>query len=168
MLKKYYFLFLVFLIIFSFSNPGQPGKPAIIKAEALVNRYTNTSDTTYIINFWATWCDPCVKELPDFEKINEVYKNKKVKVILVSIDFLTDYDSKLLPFVEKKNMKSEIMLLNESKPNEFINKINPKWQGSIPSTMIINNEQKYNEFFEKPLTYEFLETKMKALVRDSL
>jgi thiol-disulfide isomerase/thioredoxin len=128
-----------------------------------VKRYSNNSDTTYIINFWATWCDPCVKELPDFEKLNDNYKNKKVKVILVSIDFLADYNSRLIPFIEKKIMKSEIMLLNESKPNEFINKINPKWQGSIPSTMIINNKQNYSEFFEKPLDYDFLESKVKAL-----
>lgn len=163
MLKRSSFLLLLFPMMLSFSD-----KPAIVKADDLLKRYTNNSDTTYVVNFWATWCDPCVKELPDFEKLNEVYKNKKVKVILVSIDFLNDYDSRLIPFVEKKKMKSEIMLLNESKPEIFINKINPRWQGSIPSTMIINNQQKYSDFFEKPLTYEFLEMKMKALVRDSL
>jgi thiol-disulfide isomerase/thioredoxin len=160
MLKRNYFFMVLFPMAFSLSGPP---KPAVVKAEDLVRRYTNSNDTTYVINFWATWCDPCVKELPDFEKLNENYKNKKVKVILVSIDFLADYDSRLIPFLKKKEMKSEIMLLNETKPNDFINKINPKWQGSIPSTMIINNEQKYSQFFESPLTYEFLETKMKAL-----
>lgn len=138
-------------------------KPAVVKADELVKRYTNTSDTIYVINFWATWCAPCVKELPYFEQLNANYKNKKVKVILVSLDFLSDYDSKLIRFVKRKKIQSEVMLLNESKPNEFINKINPKWNGSIPATMIINNSMKYNVFFEQEVSYEFLEGKVKAL-----
>ena len=163
MLKTGFFIALFLPMMVSFSD-----KPAIVKAEDLVKRYTNNSDTTYVINFWATWCDPCVKELPDFERLNNNYKNRKVKVILVSIDFMTDYETRVVPFVEKKQLKSEVMMLNESKPNDFINKINPRWQGSIPSTMIINNAQKYSDFFEKPVTYEFLEIKVKALLTDSL
>lgn len=128
-----------------------------------MKRIANGNDTTYVINFWATWCGPCVQELPDFEKLNENYKNKKVKVILVSMDFLADYDSKLLPFLKKKNIKTEVMLLNETKADVFINKINPKWWGSIPATMIVNNAKKQNEFFEESLAYEFLDKKLKTL-----
>lgn len=138
-------------------------KPQIVKAEELVKRFTNKSDTTYVINFWATWCAPCVKELPYFEKLNLNYKDKKVKVILVSLDFLADYDSKFTRFIDRKKILSEVMLLNETKPNEFIDKINPKWNGSIPATMIVNNAMKYNAFFEQEITYEFLEGKVKAL-----
>ncbi len=162
-----YILALLFSVAFLYP-PDKSCKPAIVKAEGLVKRYTNSSDTTYLINFWATWCEPCVKELPDFEKINKAYKNKKVKVILVSLDFIKDYDSKLVRFIKKKDIQSEVMLLNETKPNEFINKIDLRWEGSIPATMIVNNEQNYSAFFERPLTYEFLEMKIKALVRDSL
>ena len=158
MLKKNYLLLFIFPLML-----GSSDKPGVIKADDLMKRYTNESDTTYVVNFWATWCEPCVKELPDFERINEVYGKQKVKVILVSIDFLSDFDSRLVPFIEKRQMKSLIFQLGESKPDVFINKINPKWQGSIPSTMIINNAKKYSEFFEKPMTYEFLETKIKAL-----
>jgi len=138
-------------------------QPAIVKAEDLVRRYTNNSDTTYVINFWATWCGPCVKELPYFEKLNIDYKDKKVKVILVSLDFVADYDSKLVRFMKRKKIELEVMLLNETKPNEFIDKINSKWNGSIPATMIINNAMKYKAFFEQEVSYEFLEGKVKAL-----
>lgn len=147
----------------SFCHPPDSG-PAIVRSDELVKRYTNKSDTTYVINFWATWCGPCVKELPYFEKLNEVYAGKKVKVILVSLDFVADYDSKLVRFVKRKKIRSEVLLLNESKPNEFIDKIDPRWQGSIPATLIVNNTMNYKAFFEQELTYEFLENKVKALM----
>jgi|CXWL01.1.fsa_nt_gi thiol-disulfide isomerase/thioredoxin len=140
------------------------GNQAVLKAEELVKRYTNTSDTTYVINFWATWCGPCVNELPYFEELNKNYLNQKVKVILVSLDFVSDYDSKLVRFVKRKKIQSEVLLLNETKPNEFIDKINPQWNGSIPATMIINNAMKYKAFFEQEVGYEFLEGKIKALL----
>ena len=154
-------LFILTCLFFSYP-PGN--KPVVLKAEDLVKRYTNKSDTTYVVNFWATWCAPCVKELPYFEKLNQFYLNKKVKVILVSIDFVADYDSKLVRFVKRKDIKSEVVLLNETKPNEFIDKINPQWQGSVPATMIVNNAMNYKAFFEQEVTYEFLEGKVKAVL----
>jgi thiol-disulfide isomerase/thioredoxin len=60
-------------------------------------------DKMYVINFWATWCAPCIKELPYFEKINKAYHNQNVEVILVSLDFPHLYDSKLKPFIKEKN-----------------------------------------------------------------
>lgn len=140
-------------------------KPPLIKSDDLVKRFTNSSDTTYVINFWATWCAPCVKELPEFEKLNTNYKNKKVKVILVSMDFIADYEKKLVPFVKKKKLQSEVIVLNETKPNEFIDKISTKWNGSIPATMIVNNAKKYSGFFEQELTYGFLQEKIIPLLR---
>src|SRR5471030_2436347 len=97
MLKRNYLLAIIFPMIISISE-----KPAVIKADDLMKRIANKSDTTYVINFWATWCAPCVKELPAFEKLNENYKDKKVKVLLVSMDFKQDYEKKLIPFVRKK------------------------------------------------------------------
>lgn len=160
---KSYLKYLVAVLFggLSFSSLAQV---PLIKADSLMKRFANKNDTTYVINFWATWCGPCVKELPHFEKLNEVYKNKKVKVILVSLDFISDHQKRLVPFVKRKKLKSEVLLLNETKPNEFIDKISPKWSGSIPATMIINNSQNYREFFEKETTYEFLEMKVKALM----
>jgi thiol-disulfide isomerase/thioredoxin len=157
-MKRRTFLLCLIPFLFSFT-----GKPRMIKADDLMKRVTATNDTTYVVNFWATWCAPCIKELPDFEKVNTNYAGKKVKVILVSMDFPEDYDTKLIPFIKKKNVLSEVVMLNETKPDIFINKINPKWQGSIPATMIINKSKDYSAFFEESLTYDFLEKKLKEL-----
>ncbi len=151
------FLF-VSTIIFGYSQ-----NVAIIKITDLEKRIKNNSDTTYIINFWATWCAPCVKELPDFDSINTVYKNKKIKVILVSMDFKEDLKTKLLPFIKTKKLKSEVLLLDELNGNYFIPKVSEQWSGAIPATLIINNQKQINHFFEKKVTYEFLKSEIESI-----
>ena len=99
------FLSLLFSgILFSASSQSIPE----IKADELLNRINNGGDTTFVINFWATWCAPCVKELPLFEEINTNYSNQNVKVLLVSVDFKKDIQNKLKTFIDKKHLKSEM------------------------------------------------------------
>ncbi|MES2139903.1 MAG: TlpA disulfide reductase family protein [Bacteroidota bacterium] len=133
---------------------------SVIKITDLEKRIRNNSDTTYIVNFWATWCVPCVKELPDFDSINTTYINKKVKVILVSLDFKEDLKIKLMPFMLAKKIRSEVVLLDELNANYFIPKVSDEWTGAIPATLVINNQKKLNHFFEKKLNYEFLKTEI--------
>ncbi|MDP1746530.1 MAG: TlpA disulfide reductase family protein [Bacteroidota bacterium] len=133
---------------------------SVIKITDLEKRIRTNSDTIYIVNFWATWCVPCVKELPDFDSINTAYINKKVKVLLVSLDFKEDLKIKLLPFISTKKIRSEVVLLDELNANYFIPKISDEWSGAIPATLIINNQRKLNRFFEKRLNYEFLKTEI--------
>jgi len=93
----------------------------------------------YVINFWATWCGPCVKELPYFEKLNA--ENKNVKVILVSIDSRKDLDKKLLPFIERKKLKSEVIMMSDNAYNDWLPKVDQSWSGSIPATLIIKGKK---------------------------
>ena len=112
-------------------------------------------NTVYIINFWATWCAPCVKELPFFEKINTEYRNKNVEVILVSLDFPHLYESKLKPFIVEHDIKSKVIALDDVDMNTWIPIVNPDWSGSIPATLIYKNDK--SKFFEQSFTYETLE-----------
>ena len=136
-------------------------KVSVYKIDKLLKRIHNKSDTVYVVNFWATWCKPCVAELPEFEKLNETYKDKKVKVILVSIDFKEDKTKKLFPFLQKHNYTSEVILLDEVNGNDFINKVSKEWTGAIPATLIVSDSKSVNKFFEKKVTYEFLEEQVK-------
>jgi thiol-disulfide isomerase/thioredoxin len=122
-------------------------------ADKLMARASN-KDTTYIINFWATWCGPCVAELPQFTKLQEHYAKDKVKVILVSLDFPDAYPAKLTAYVAKKKLQPEVVWFSESNANEFIPKIDNSWTGSLPGTMIVNKRQDYKLFLEKPITAE--------------
>lgn len=100
------------------------------------------NDTTYVINFWATWCKPCVKELPYFENLNNKYVGQKIKVILISLDFKNQIESKLKPFIEKGNYKSKIVLLLDNKYNTWIEKVDSNWSGSIPATLLIKGNNR--------------------------
>jgi thiol-disulfide isomerase/thioredoxin len=113
-----------------------------------------TNDTVYIINFWATWCKPCIKELPDFERINSEYRDKKVKVYLVSLDFPEKHEELLIPYLKKNKIKSEVIHMNDADANSWIDKISPFWSGAIPATLIYKGSSK--EFYEKTLNYDEL------------
>ncbi len=108
-------------------------------ADAL-NARTANKDTIYVVNFWATWCIPCVKELPAFNIINSLYKNQPVKVILVSFDFKEQYPAKLSAWVTKKKLQPEVVWFNETNPTVYIPKVAPQWEGGLPATILINNK----------------------------
>jgi thiol-disulfide isomerase/thioredoxin len=152
------FLMLVFLFNTSFSQ-----NVPILKIADLKKRIENNTDTTYIVNFWATWCSPCVKELPDFDSISKIYKDEKVKVLLVTMDFKEEVKSKVIPFILAKKIYSEVLLLDEVNGNYFIPKISEEWSGAIPATLIVNKAYHFSHFFEKKLTYELLKTEIELV-----
>lgn len=112
------------------------GIPVYEKFKGLEPMFRFDNDTTYIVNFWATWCKPCIKELPYFEDFNSQHKNKKVKVVLVSLDFPKQVESNLVPFVQKKQLQSKVVVLLDGKYNDWIDKVSPDWSGAIPATYI--------------------------------
>lgn len=104
-------------------------------------------DKIYVINFWATWCGPCVKELPYFEALEDEYGGKEVVTLLVSIDWESNLDRKLKPFIEKKGLNKKVILFDDPKPNKWIDKIDPSWSGAIPITLVMSKDNK--DFYEK-------------------
>lgn len=101
--------------------------------------HTN-SEKTYVVNFWAMWCAPCVKELPFFEAYAK--NNPNVEVLLVSLDFPEDIEGKLKPFLKKKGISSKVVLLDDPNSNSWIDKIAPNWSGAIPFTIVFNNKER--------------------------
>lgn len=107
-------------------------------AADLQQLFEQNNDSTYVINFWATWCKPCVKELPYLEKLNEELKSEKVRVILVSLDFDTDVETKLKSFVEERQLQSDVIAFVNGDYNSWIGEIEEAWDGAIPATIIYN------------------------------
>ena len=132
-----------------------------IKADQIARWKTADTDTLYVLNFWATWCGPCVAELPSFEKLNEAYADRKVKVILVSTDFKRNVETGVKPFVQRKKLKSEVVFIDEPNPNNYINLVDTTWSGAIPATLIVSKRKNVSQFFERKLTYEELQAAIK-------
>jgi thiol-disulfide isomerase/thioredoxin len=128
--------------------------------EPLLNRQDNK---VYVVNFWATWCAPCIKELPYFETINKAYKSKNVEVILVSLDFPKQYESKLKPFILKNNLESKVVALNDVDSNTWIPKVNKEWSGAIPATIIYKNNKRV--FYERSFNLEELKTEVDKFLK---
>ena len=105
--------------------------------------FKQQNDTTYVINFWATWCKPCVAELPYIEALHEAYAGEKIKVILVSLDFPKQLETKLVPFINKQQLKSDVHVLVDGSTG-WIDKVSTQWDGAIPVTMIYKG---YNREF---------------------
>ena len=102
-----------------------------------------------LVNFWATWCRPCVAELPQFEYLANKYGRNQIEIILVSFDFVEELENKVIPFIKKKNINSEVVLLDETDYNAFIDKIDASWSGAIPATLILDYRNDKRKFFEK-------------------
>lgn len=150
LLKMRPLLIFLFSILF-FSANAQTVE--VIKYSQLEEYFSKKNDTLYVINFWATWCKPCVEELPFFEKINAEYKNQKVKVILISMDFKSKLDDRVIPFVKRNKIASKMLLLDEPDYNAWIDKVSPNWSGAIPATIFVNTSKGIRQFYEQSFEY---------------
>lgn len=137
-MKKSILLFLFIFSLFTGRVQAQQ-KIAAYDSKALLERISNP-DTLYIVNFWATWCIPCVKELPAFDIVHDLYKGKPVKVLLLSFDFKEQYPASLESWVKKKKLRPEVAWFSEKNPNDYIPKIAPDWEGALPATLLVNNK----------------------------
>lgn len=123
------------------------------------------SKTPLIVNFWATYCKPCIAEMPHFEKLAAKYKEKGLTVVFVSLDMEDDYPAKVDSFVQKRKIQNRVVWLNETNADYFCPKIDPKWSGAIPATLLVNSAKNYRRFFEEELTEQELEKEIMAILK---
>ena len=150
------------LFLFSCNNSSEDAIE-VVDFEGMYSKIDLSVDKTYVINFWATWCAPCVKELPYFEEVNKQSKDNNTEVILVSLDFPSQIESKLKPYLKKNKIKSKVILLDDSKINTWVPKVSERWDGGIPATLIVNSSN-YN-FYPKPFEKEELFTEINKVIK---
>ncbi len=139
----------IFLLLMGVPEAYSQGKD-LIRLDQLQEAIRQEKDHIQVINFWATWCAPCLKEMPLFEKLNE--ERKDVRVRLVSLDLDLDPNvEKVRNFVIRKKIKSEVMILDEQNPTSWIEKIDKSWSGALPATLVINNKNGKRKFVEREL-----------------
>ena len=140
----------VLLLAFALTVGAQEVK--IIQLSDLQEKMLYTDANLTIFNFWATWCAPCIKELPYFDQLGS--ESDDIKVYLVSVDF-PDQLEKVKKFVEKRSIKSDVLFLNEKDPDSYMPKVSPRWTGAIPATLFVTDLGK-TYFHEKAFTKEEL------------
>ena len=148
-------------LLFSCNNPTKD-TIEVVDFDGLYSKIDLSINKTYVINFWATWCAPCVKELPYFERVNKDFNNKNIEVILVSLDFPSQIESKLKPYLKRNKIKSKVILLDDSKMNTWVPKVHEQWDGGIPATLIVNNSN--YKFYSKPFEKEELFAEINKLL----
>jgi len=126
--------------------------------EQLEQRCRVDNDTLYVVNYWATWCRPCVAEMPFFVESSRKFKKQKVKVVFVSLNSVKEQD-KVGKFVAAKKIEDDVFILNAGNPNVWIDKVDPGWSGSIPATVMYRKKEKV--FFREG---EFIQAELDSII----
>lgn len=153
--------FFCLLFFFTFlATSAQAQEVEVIKYPDLEKIMQEEKGKIKVINFWATWCRPCIKEIPYFESLQEQFPKEELQVYLISFDNVENLEKRVKPFIEKRGIKSTVKLLDEIDYNAFIDKVDPRWSGAIPVTLVISGDQR--RFVEG----EVSESELKALVKE--
>lgn len=153
-MKNLLVLLTIFLCVTAFT--AQQTEVPTMKYEDLEKRIQKENEKLLVVNFWATTCAPCVKELPHFMEINHKFRdNPKFKMILVSLDRLVDKE-RVIKFIKNKNLTAEVILLDDIKRmNTWIPRFEKDWDGNIPVTIFYKNGEKV-DFNDGEMTKEDL------------
>ncbi len=149
---RHFFLWMLTCICFLISTELRAQHVPVVGLSSLSDRISVKSDTTYVLNFWATWCAPCVRELPHFDSLSVAYSNQKIKFLFASLDDAKKIETRVLPFLKKLPLHGEVFVFDEPDPNTWIPIIEDTWTGSIPATIVYNNANGRRIFFEQELS----------------
>lgn len=159
-MTKRIFIFLL-IILPAMGALAQVKKIKITDLEA----HIQNSDHPLVVSFFATWCAPCVEEIPWLQEGVARFAEQKVELVLVSLDFPRDYPKKLEDFVKKKNINATVYWLDETDADYFCPKVHPRWEGGIPATLFVNKKTGYRRFFDRALTDRQVVPEIKAALK---
>lgn len=156
-------IILLLLVLFpAVVSVAQVKKIKITDLEA----HIQNSDHPLVVSFWATWCAPCVEEIPWLQEGVAKFANQKVELVLVSLDFPRDYPKGIDTFIKKKNFSATFYWLDETNADYFCPKINARWEGGIPATLFVNHKTSYRRFFDRALTDRQVEPEIKTMLAE--
>jgi thiol-disulfide isomerase/thioredoxin len=141
-------------------------KPVIQKVDiAGLASFIAHCDHPLIVNFWATFCDPCIKEMPYLQSVAGRYKEEGVELVLVSLDRPRDYPDRIAAFAKKNGLSARVLWLSENNAGASRARVDEHWSGGLPSSLFINRATGYRRFFDRQLTGAQVEPAIKEMLR---
>ncbi len=151
----------IFFLILSMVTNAQQRDVEVVQFDRIQEILSKQDKNVTVINFWATWCGPCIKELPYFNEVNQSM-DEGLNLYLVSLDFADNLE-RVEEFTEERKLNGSVLLLNNLDYDSWINKIDPAWSGAIPATLFINTSTGERIFVERELTKEEIEKNILSL-----
>lgn len=118
-------------------------KPIVVNAidlEAFKGLISQPRQHPLLVNFWATYCDPCREEFPDLVKIDRDYRPQSLEFVTISLDDVADIKTGVPKFLSEMKATMPAYLLDVSDPEPAIDLVDPRWQGSLPATFLYNEK----------------------------
>lgn len=115
-----------------------------------------------LVNVWATWCAPCVEEMPYLARLEREYGQRGLRLVLVSADFEEQAEA-AADFLAKQEMQA-ITFLKKEKDETFIDTMNPEWGGALPASLLYDGQGQLQHFWEGATTYEDFESRVRELL----
>ncbi len=160
-MKPKFFFIACLLLLGSLAGRGQEiRKIQITDLEQVIS----DSKTPLIVNFWATFCVPCIEEIPYFQSQVKAHEKEKVQLLLVSLDLPEKFPAGIRSFAVKRKITAPIVWLNETNADYFCPRIDEKWSGAIPASLFVNNATGYRQFYEEQLTEAELKEAIRAML----
>lgn len=113
-----------------------------INKDELERLLLRETDTIYVINFWATWCSPCVAEIGHFEELHKSVADRKLQVILINLDFPRQIDERVKPFITENKLTAKVLNMQDLDYNRWIPLVDSSWTGAIPATLIFTKDKR--------------------------
>ena len=157
-MKIFFAILFLFFVVFAHSQDVKSVK--VTELESTIKE----SKTPLIVNFWATFCVPCLEEIPYFQEITGRYKAKNVSLVFVSLDMKAAYPVKVNDMAKRLKLTYPVVWLNETDADYFCPKIDTSWTGGMPSSLFVNNATGYHKFYEEPLSKEKLEKEIQVML----
>lgn len=158
------YIFVLLGLFFSIQIHAQ--EIQVIKAKQLFQMLEQCGDNNRIevFNFWATWCAPCIREIPQFEALLKA--KELVHVTLISLDDVDVLNCRVKKFVLDNELKSNVVLLDETDFNKIIPKVDENWSGAIPATIIKDCRNGNKSFYEKEFKANELTEEINKLINN--